>query len=353
MKKVFRIVLLFLIPVDLFIIFLVFISVTDFKPTEMENIPVPKTLHDTLVVPDTISMMSWNIGYGGLGQSMDFFYDGGNKVRASKEDAEKWLGNILRFLQSKSETDFFLLQEIDFKAKRTYKRDQAKILADNLSEHIAVKVTNYDVPFVPVPLRSPMGSVKAGMMTFSKYAPTAAVRIAYPQISGWPDKLFLLDRCFIETRYSLENSRELVVLNTHNSAFVNNQKLMQQELDVIRNKMLTEYQAGNYVVAGGDWNMNPPGFGPSAGFAGHRFVASTVVIPDDFLPAEWHFAVDNRVPTNRHLDQGYIKGETGSTILDFFILSPNVQLLNVETIDLGFESSDHNPVQIHFSLKNS
>ncbi len=351
MKKTLRALLLLLIPLDLFIIFMVYISATDFKPTEMENITVPKNLNNTLVIPDTISMMSWNIGYGGLGQNMDFFYDGGKKVRAPKEDSEKWLGNILQFLKSKNETDFFLLQEVDFKAKRSYKTDQAKLLADQLSQYTAVKVTNYNVPYVPVPLLSPMGSVNAGMMTFSRYSPSIALRIAYPQISAWPDKLFLPDRCFIETRYTLANGRDLVVFNTHNSAFVNNQELMQQELDVIRNKMLSDYKAGNYVVAGGDWNMNPPGFEPTAGYAGHRFVAAVVAIPTDFLPADWHFALDNQAPTNRHLDLAYVKGESGSTTIDFFMLSPNIQLLDVETIDLGFESSDHNPVHIRFTFK--
>lgn len=37
-------------------------------------------------------------------------------------------------------------------------------------------------------------------------------------------------------------------------------------------------------------------------------------------------------------------------VIDGFIISPNVELLDVETLDLGFENSDHNPVIISFSL---
>jgi hypothetical protein len=38
-------------------------------------------------------------------------------------------------------------------------------------------------------------------------------------------------------------------------------------------------------------------------------------------------------------------------VIDGFILSPNVELKNVETMDLGFANSDHNPVLINVSLK--
>ena len=37
-------------------------------------------------------------------------------------------------------------------------------------------------------------------------------------------------------------------------------------------------------------------------------------------------------------------------MIDGFILSPNVTLESVETLDLGFANSDHNPVRISVEL---
>ena len=37
-------------------------------------------------------------------------------------------------------------------------------------------------------------------------------------------------------------------------------------------------------------------------------------------------------------------------VIDGFIISPNVRLEFVKTLDLGFENSDHNPVHIQVTL---
>ena len=153
-------------------------------------------------------------------------------------------------------------------------------------------------------------------------------------------------------RIPVRNGKELIIINTHNSAFVSDQKLMEKELSVIRNKMMSEYLAGNYVVAAGDWNMNPPHFAPSADYGGHHFVPLDVKFNQSFLPPVWQIVSDNAVPSNRNLDQAYVKGKTGTTTIDYFVLSPNIQLNKVITSDLEFEFSDHNPVYIDIELKD-
>lgn len=350
MKRNFRWWLLLLLPIDALIVFVVAISLFDFTPKPMEAAEVISGRKSDPVVPDTFSVISWNIGYGGLGSSMDFFYDGGKMVRTGKQQTTIWFEAIGNWLRNHDSTDFILLQEVDFKAKRSYKMPQDRLLADVLHHHHAVRTVNYDVLFVPVPVTAPMGYVKAGMMTFSRNRPSASFRHAYPSIAGWPERLFLLDRCFLETRHTLPGGKELVLLNTHNSAFVDDQQLMLQELEVIREKMNTETLAGNVVVAGGDWNMNPPGFKPDETYAGHRFVSLPVSIPEGFFGNGWKIVSDNRVPSNRHLDQAYTKGTTGSTTIDFFIVSDMLEVIAHEVIDLGFENSDHNPVRISLRL---
>ena len=70
------------------------------------------------------------------------------------------------------------------------------------------------------------------------------------------------------------------------------------------------------------------------------------------LPEGWTLAYDLSVPTCRSLNQPYDPSNptTQYYSIDGLILSPNVKMLEVKTIDKGFENSDHNPVQLRFVL---
>ncbi len=339
-----------LLLVFLFGVFLFYIHLKDYIPQQVEELQV---IHkqQKIVTGSSFELISWNIGYAGLGSEMDFFYDGGVKTRTTEPETRRYMDGISAFVKSQPSADFWLFQEVDFKAKRTYGMDQSVELAHSLPDFNYVMANNYVVPFVPVPISDPMGQVKAGMMTFSRFSPRMSRRYAYPQIAGWPDRMFLLDRCFIELRVSLGDGRELVVLNTHNSAFVDQQNLMDMELGVIHDKMLREYELGNYVIAGGDWNMNPPGFASSGFFPGHHFEPSAVNIGGGFLPEGWNFAFGKNAPTNRSLAKAYEKGVSGVALIDFFITSPNISVLDIETIDLNFAHSDHNPIRLRVLLQ--
>ncbi|KAF0128992.1 MAG: endonuclease/exonuclease/phosphatase family protein [Bacteroidetes bacterium] len=331
-------------------VFLFYINSKDYLPEAVEELQV---IHKTNrpINGNSFELISWNIGYAGLGKEMDFFYDGGKKSRSTLPEMQRYLEGIKAFISSEKTADFWLFQEVDFKANRTYGLDQSSELAHTLSDFNYVTAINYEVPFVPVPVTSPMGQVRAGMMSLSAFSPRLSRRYAYPLIAGWPDRMFLLDRCFIELRFTIAPGRELIVLNTHNSAFVDNQRLMDQELAVIRDKMQREYELGNYVIAGGDWNMNPPVFIPSDNYNGHRHEAAAVKFDASFLPEGWKFNFDRSVPTNRALHQSYIKGDNATATIDFFITSPNISVVDMEAIDLGFVHSDHNPVRIKILLQ--
>ncbi len=341
---------LILIPLLAFGLFLLYINLSDYQPEPVEELATQYAPGNPTLDPENITLITWNIGYAGLDNSMDFFYDGGRRVRTTEEATRENLRRIIDFIQA-NPAELWLLQEVDFDAKRSYRMDQAAIIGQTLREYHLTKAINYKVPFVPVPLREPMGRVLAGQITLSKTMPRLARRYAYPLIAGWPDRLFLLDRCFIETRYELENGAELVVLNTHNSAFVDKQLLMDKELEVIRNKMLREYELGNYLIAGGDWNMNPSAFRPEAGYGGHRFEALPVSIPAELLPKGWQLIYDSSIPSNRFLDQTYQKGSTRATTIDFFVVSPNVSVKSIQAIDLSFGPSDHHPVRLEVALR--
>jgi endonuclease/exonuclease/phosphatase family metal-dependent hydrolase len=200
-----------------------------------------------------------------------------------------------------------------------------------------------------MPIREPMGRVVSGIACFTKFNPTSGESVYFDITFPWPKRLFFLKRCFIALRYELGLGRDLVMINTHNSAFDSTGALRQRELEILADYMRTEYQRGNYVIAGGDWNSNPRGFNPGAVSSGDSAVAVEPPMPSSFLPG-WQFAFDSAVPSNRFLDEAYQRGRTRTTIIDFFVVSPNVEVEHVRTISDGFRYSDHHPVIMKFKL---
>jgi hypothetical protein len=78
------------------------------------------------------------------------------------------------------------------------------------------------------------------------------------------------------------------------------------------------------------------------------------VVLDPFLLGEgWALAADTSAPSCRRLDKPYngIPEENEHWVIDGFILSPNIEIVSIVTVDLGFRNSDHNPVKIELTLK--
>lgn len=338
-----KVLTLFLIILAIPVIFLIWMTLTDFRPAGREILaegPGGK------ISDSGLTLVTWNIGYAGLGREMDFFYDGGRRTRPYPGYYDKYKRGIMEYLSKIRETDLILLQEIDRNAKRSYFEDQMNWVGQALEGHHAYFAWNYKVSFVPVPLLRPLGRVMSGMATFSSYPACMAERAGFTRNFSWPRRLFMPDRCYIMTRFHLEGKedRELVVINVHNSAF-DDGTLRQEQIARLSEVMAGEYAKGHYVIAGGDWNINPPGFHPGLVETGDwADLAHGPFLNRNDFPAGWKWAVDPAVPTNRLLLEPYWKSRTPVTVIDFFIVSPNMEIIEVQTVDLGFENSDHHPV---------
>ncbi len=295
------------------------------------------------------SFVSWNIGYGGMGQEADFFYDGGSMVRPSPEYADACFNGIKNMIRSFNDPDILLLQEVDQHSKRSYYRNQYTEIAQILSDHSNVFAPNYDAFFVPLPLFNPMGKVLSGLATFSKYTLSDANMYAFSGNYSWPKKLFMPDRCFSVASFALPSGKKLHVLNIHNSAF-DDGRLRREQVATIFRMMNDLYRHGDYVVAGGDWNVNPPGFNDEYFASGDP--AFRVDLDDGVFDEYhgWQFAYDPAIPTNRDVSSAYHRGSTPATIIDFFVCSPNIIILSINTLNSEFAHSDHQPVNVRFAL---
>ena len=348
MKKLFKISLkLILFIVTIIILAFVYLTITDYKP-DLE-IQISKNESPEILNKNTFDIITWNIGYAGLGEDMDFFYDGGTKVRTTKEKTLKNLQEITNFIQEK-DFDFFILQELDINAKRSYNINELDTLKKYKKGNYFY-APNYRVKYVPVPLSEPMGNVEAGLVSISKTNAASATRYSFPGNYAWPKNLFMLDRCFLVNRHPVKNGKELLIINTHNSAF-DDGSLKEQQLNILKEFIENEYKKGNYVIIGGDWNQNPPNLQNNK-FGGYNDNTSFKLtsIDSDFFSKDWKFAFDDKYPSNRALTETYKENKTPVTILDFFLISPNIKILSIETYNKNFKNSDHNPVHLKFKIE--
>ncbi len=195
------------------------------------------------------------------------------------------------------------------------------------------------------------GKGESGLMTLSKQGPVSVERHSFPGNYSWPMKLFMLDRCFLVSRYAVSNRKELLIINTHNSAY-DDGSLRAQQMNHLSAYLLAEYEKGNYIIVGGDWNQTPFGFEPE--LPSHRFDNENLsYIEKDYPAAGWHWAYDPELPTNRRVATPYDRANSLTTVIDCFLASPNVELSKVKTVDLDFQYSDHQPVQVEASLSKT
>jgi endonuclease/exonuclease/phosphatase family metal-dependent hydrolase len=354
LKKVLKGVLILIAVLILsFIGLIVYAVISDYKPKEKEMISQsdsPSLLKDS----HTFSLLTWNIGYAGLDKDMDFFMDGGTKVITPENRCLENLSGISDFLVKNDTIDFILIQEIDRNSKRSYRIDQYEKVTGILSGHRPFFAINYKVFFVPVPPANPMGKVLSGIAIYSKFIPESSIRYSLPGHYGFPTQLFQLDRCFMVNRYKTENGKELVLINTHNEAFDKGGNIRKAQMARLREFVLNEYNSGNYVITGGDWNQYPPDFKPAftanKGFTGLIGNFNLVGIESGYMPDDWKWIYDPATPSFRTVMKSYDPATTPTSICDIFLISPNIESVSVKCQHLGFTNSDHNPVIIQVKL---
>ena len=327
--------------------------ITEYNPEAEEPVSAVGAASKTLTFGEDFSVLSWNIGYCGLGASEDFFMDGGKGVfPSSKQAVEDNLNAVESYLQTQ-QPDVAFLQEVDQNATRTSYLDEVASLRSVLGSYASVFANNFKVLFIPYPF-PPMGHEDAGILTFSKYDIASSTRVQLPCPFSGIEKIGNLKRCLLVSRLPIEGSdRELVLINLHLEAYDSGEgKIAQTKMLVdVMNK---EYEKGNYVIVGGDFNQVFDSVDDSM---------YPTIAPDGWTPGEvdtaafgdgWHFYMDNSVPTCRSLNQPYIAGATPEEfqyyMIDGFIISGNILVESMETKDLGFANSDHNPIEITLML---
>ena len=302
------------------------------------------------------TIVSYNVGFGAYTSDFTFFMDGGKESRArSKESVIECIDGTTKTALS-FDPDFVLFQEVDVDSTRSYHVEEAEQiigLFDSAGEFDSVFSNNYDSAYLMYPLRKPHGASKSGLLTMSRAGITSSLRRSLP-ISTGVKKILDLDRCYSISRIPVENGRELVLVNIHTSAYGTDASQGNAQLEMLFGDLKAEYEAGNYVICGGDFNHDFPGnskeyFNPGSG-ADFSWCQPfpEAVIPDGFSRCTDY--AEGMVSSSRNTDIPYCE-DSFVVILDGFIISDNVSCSYVQNIDTGYKYSDHNPVVMRFTLK--
>ena len=343
------------IPVLCVVLFFLFLTIVEYRPKPIEDVPYTSG-NEMLVRGKPVSIMSWNIGYAGLGKDEDFFMDGGKKGHPdSKAVVEGYFSGIKQTIGTHT-PDILFVQEIDIKSARSYKINQVEAMK-NFTGKGGSFAYNYNCVFVPIPF-PPMGRIQSGVSIFTNFETTSAQRRALPVPFTWPTRVANLKRCILVTRIPVyENGgasgKELVLANFHLEAYDSGEGKIAQT-KALKEFLDSEYAKGNYVIAGGDFNQKFPGS-----------EAYPVISPDGWIPGQldpsiaeggWQFVYDDSKPTCRSLEAPYNDAKAAAHdwqyyVIDGFIISPNIDKLSVNIIDADFQHSDHNPVYMTFELQ--
>lgn len=304
-----------------------------------------------LPVDRPLSAMTMNVGFGAYDPAFSFFMDGGRYARAlSRESVERLIDGSASILREKA-PDIALLQEVDLDADRSHHVDQRARITGALADYGSVYAVNYDSAYLFYPFQEPTGRTKAGMLTLSKYRIDSARRLSLP-IEGGFAKLIDLDRCMSVCRLPVENDRYLTLIHIHPSAYVRDAAVLKAQKDALMGALGEAVAAGDYVICGGDFNNDLHGGGASRLFGFEaRDEAWLKPFDEAALPEGLRLIAPSNAPTVRDTAAPYAPGQTFVSIVDGFVVSDDVEVREITTLDKGFTYSDHNPVLLSFSLK--
>lgn len=299
-----------------------------------------------------LSLLTYNIGFGAYSADYSFFMDGGEHSRAISKDAVLNNTNGVLDVIADKNPDFVLLQEVDIDGTRSYHINQKNLIAEKLEGFDSVFAENYNSPYFLYPIYEPIGANESGILTLSRFNIESSIRRSLP-VENSLDKYFDLDRAYSVSVLKTDNGKDLVLYNVHLSAYTSDGTIADDQLKMLSEDMLLQYEKGNYIIAAGDFNKDM--LGDSSKYFERPEGQYNWAAPfnNSLLPKGIKSYSGSNSPTCRNAEAPY-KGDGTDFVLsvDGVLVSDNVEVLSCETVDTAFAYSDHNPVTLKFVLNH-
>lgn len=287
--------------------------------------------------PETLTFCIWNLGYAGLGEESDFYSDGGSHLLPpSRKTVEKNVAGIRTVLKSIT-ADVYLFQEVAQPGLLTYGVD--------LQGSLESAFPGYARSFLPdaqTRLLPKRYAIHHGTEVFSRYP---MEKLGADLLPGESRAFFgVMRKTYSIHHFELPGGKgRWAIMTVHLAAFDDDATTRKRQLRQVIETAERAYRSGAHVIVGGDWNLKmtdtrfPNRTDPKFLFWVHDF-------PKEVVPPGWHMAFDPATPSVRTNYAPYRAGENYTTIIDAYLISPNVTVLGVKTTDTGFRFTDHQPV---------
>lgn len=374
-KKIIKTVLVVLLAIILLFAatvggYVAYVALQYYRIEDMQSLEICDVVEKSVSTETEYSVISYNLGFGAYSPEYSFFMDtgvmqDGTAVAGkyakgmSKADVEKNVTGQLNVAKEQN-CDFYLFQEVDEKAARSYKIDMRQRGRNELSGYSTVYAENFHTANLFYPFNDPIGKTNAGIMTYSRYKMQSSVRRSFPITDSFIDKLFDLDRCFSISYLPVEGKNaSLALINLHMSAYDEGGKIRAQQLKMLNEVLVEERAKGNYVVAGGDFNHCLIADYFDSDDKAFAYFESKQKTPDwvknsvlhqSEIAEGFNLVASINEATCRGADIPYEKGVNFVTVIDGFIVSDNVSVIDKTTVDTQYAYSDHNPVKMSFKL---
>lgn len=331
-------------------VFITYSRIDDNQPLEVNR----RSEIEQIKVGEDYSILSQNMGFGAYTDDFTFFMDGGTQSRAKSKDSVEECTEQSVALWQFLKVDFLFFQEVDTDSTRSFHVNQAKMIEDIFEGYDSVFAQNYHSAYLMYPITEPHGASNSGIQTLAKAQITSGLRRKLEISTGF-SKVIDLDRCYSISRVPVDNGKELVLINVHLSAYGAGDDIKTKQINMVMEEMKKEYEAGNYVICGGDFNSDFTGDSvPYFNGPDVEVQDWTMPFPDELIPEGIHKCVDyengEMIPSVRNCDIPY--GEDSYiAIVDGFLVSDNIEVTASTIFQLDFKYSDHNPVALGFRLK--
>ena len=372
--KITAIVIASLIGLAILIVggYLIYVVAQYYRIADNLSLEISGTAEREKVSKDTVySISTYNLGFGAYSPEYSFFMDTGTMKNGkevegkyakgmSKADVRKNVDGQIAFAIERN-ADFYFFQEVDEKADRSYKINMRAEITSSLLSYNYTYAQNFHTAKLLYPFSDPIGKSVSGILTLSKYKIDSSVRRSFPITSAFPDKFFDLDRCFSLNYIPIEGSdKYLTLLNLHMSAYDEGGKIRAKQLEMLNEVLSVERLKGNYVIAGGDFNHCLIADSFATDEEALNYFESEQKVPDwvknsilhsNEIALGYTISAPMNEATCRGADIPYTKGVNYSTVIDGFIVSDNIEVIQSTTVDTQYAYSDHNPVYLEFKLK--
>ncbi len=304
----------------------------------------PSAASPQLESGDQLTVVSWNIHYGG----------GPTLARGrgqTREEVLSYLDAIAQRLRS-WDADIVALQEVDRHAIRSFDIDQMRWLQEATGLEHAIWTPTWDATWVPHPGLSPskhIGRVLSGQVVLSRFplSDGAHIRLEQPRSNGAIYNKFYLHRHLTGVSAALNDQLNLRVVNAHLEAFDDSNRFEQAKTAAALLK-----DAGPHTLFLGDMNCTPPEAKLRRSFPDEPetdmstdntigllrgIPGMSEVVPTEVYAASEHpwFTFPAHKPNRR---------------LDYIFHGSGLKLVSAEVPDMPNPPSDHLPVVARFEI---